>query len=74
MNWRYFSAATTMVVEASLINCKTGWVGVCERINPFYINYYGENNEYFLTFGISNGIHRLIRFERQDSTVLLKIW
>ena len=45
--------------------------GVQERINPFYINSYGENSFGLRTFRFTNDLQERIKFVNRDLTVLL---
>jgi hypothetical protein len=44
--------------------------GVQERINPFYIDSYGENNFGLRTFRVTNGLQERIKFVNRGSTVI----
>jgi len=45
--------------------------GVQERINPFYINSYGENSFGLRTFRFTNDLQERIKFVNRGLTVLL---
>jgi len=48
--------------------------GVQERINPFYINSYGENSFGLQTFWFTNDLQERIKFVNRGLTVFINFW
>ena len=48
--------------------------GVQERINPFYVNSYGENGLGLRTFRFTNDLQERIKFVNRGLTVFVKLY